>query len=244
MVEMVVDTLGQTVEKHSAKPLKELTMLTPISLPSSIDARPVPSSIRDHIERDLLRIQTFQDQWDRPQIEQFVAADFMHVFQTLDWILETQLTLGKHFLEWGCGFAVVTAMAASMQLDAIGIEAESDLIEHGRRTLQLWIDSGHSDASSDRSLGELVLGNFLPAGSESLADDPYLPSLGHPQRSAYEQLGLDLDDFSIVYSYPWPGEDEFHRDVFDAHAAPGALLLLFCGPNDFRLYRRGTRRSE
>lgn len=206
-------------------------MLTPIPLPSAVDARSIPPAIRDHIDRDRGRIEAFQDRWDRPQIEQFVAADFLHVYQSLDWLLETQITIGQRFLEWGCGFAVVTALAESLGLSAIGMEAESVLIKHGRETLRWW----QSDA-------ELIEGNFLPSGCGALAADQGLPSLGHPVDSAYDHLGLDLDDFSIVYSYPWPGEDDFHEAVFDARAANGALLLMFCGPNDIRLYRRVSGR--
>ena len=38
--------------------------------------------------------------------------------------------------------------------------------------------------------------------------------------------------------------EDFHEQVFAAYAAPGALLMLFCGPNDVRLWRKespGTR---
>jgi hypothetical protein len=207
-------------------------MLTKIPIPSTVDSRNIPQPIRDHIKRDQHRIELFQDQWNRPQIEQFVAADFLHVYQSLHWILETQLVIGKRFLEWGCGFAVVTAIASSLDLDAIGIEAEAELIRGAGETLRHW-NCG----------GELVEGNFLPTGSEALTDDPWLPSIGHAAEPAYEKLGLDLDDFAIVYSYPWPGEDDFHEAVFDRYAASGALLLMFCGPNDLRLYRRNSGRS-
>ncbi len=49
---------------------------------------------------------------------------------------------------------------------------------------------------------ELIHGNFLPRGAESLAEDPGLPSLGHAVPSAYETLGLDLDDFAIDLCLP------------------------------------------
>ena len=202
-------------------------MLMPIDIPSAIDQRPVPSEWRDQLETVRLRIQAFQDRWDRPQIEQFVAADFLHLFQAISWVRETQTLIGNRFLEWGCGFAVVASIASALRFEAIGIEAESDLIREGRRTLTEW----NVDA-------DLIHGNFLPDGSEDLADQSTLPSLGHPIESAYQHLGLELDDFSIVYSYPWPGEDRFHREVFEQFAAPGALLLCFCGPNDLRLWRK------
>ena len=135
--------------------------------------------------------------------------------------------IGNRFLEWGCGFAVVSALASQIGFDAIGIEAENDLLDQGRATIASW----------DVSV-ELIHGDFLPPGAERLADDPTLPSLGHEVGNAYEVLDMDLDDFAIVYAYPWPGEDDFHEAVFDRYAAPGALIVFFCGPNDMRVWRK------
>ena len=41
-----------------------------------------------------------------------------------------------------------------------------------------------------------------------------------------------------IHRAPWPGEDDFHEQVFDRYASAGALLMLFCGPNDVRLWRK------
>ncbi len=208
-------------------------MLQPIRIPSSIDQTPVPELVLKQIESARQRIGAFQDRWDRPQIEQFVAADYELVWQTLRWITDSVPRIGNRFLEWGCGFAVVSALAADLGYDAIGIEAESDLLAQGRKTIASW-----------GATIELVHGNFLPPGATGLAEDPGLPSLGHPVPEAYSQIGLDLDDFAIVYSYPWPGEDDFHECVFDRYAEPGALLLQFCGPNDVRLARKANGKSH
>lgn len=203
------------------------TMLRPIEIPRNVDSRPIPPAIESAIASVLVRIERFQDRWDRPQIEQFVAADYRHVYQAIDWVVETQMPIGRRFIEWGCGFSVVAAMAATLGLDVIGVEAEMELMAQGQRTITDW----NVDV-------ELVHGNFLPPGSERLADDPMLPSLNHPVASAYRAIGLDLDDFAIVYSYPWPGEDDFHRQVFRRHAAVGAILITFCGPNDIQVWRK------
>ncbi len=202
-------------------------MLTRLSIPSSVDAEPIAAEVAARIDGDLKRIEEFQDRWERPKIEQFVAADYRLVFQTLVWMIRTQMMIGRRFLEWGCGFAVVSAMASRLGFDAIGIEAVDDLFREGCKTIDAW---------NERL--ELVHGNFLPPGSESLALDPSLPSLGHEATCAYDVIGLDLDDFAVVYAYPWPGEDDFHEDVFDRYATRGALLMLFCGPNDIRLMRK------
>ncbi len=202
-------------------------MLIPINIPSEVDQRVIPQSWIDKLEGVRLRIQTFQDCWNRPQIEQFVAADFFHLFQAIGWIRETQSLIGNRFLEWGCGFAVVTSIASALEFESVGIEAEADLVREGQQTLQDW------NVSAD-----LIGGNFLPRGAESLAHASNLPSLGHRVACAYDHLGLELDDFSLIYSYPWPGEDRFHQAVFQKYASPGAMLLCFCGPNDLRLWRK------
>lgn len=202
-------------------------VISPIEIPSSLNDEELPADVADRLSVARQRIEAFQDRWDRPQIEQFVAADYELVYQALRWILQTQRTNGSRFLEWGCGFAVVSAIASELQLDVIGIESEGELLVEGRKTILDW-----------QVPVELVQGNFLPPGSESLADDPTLPSLGHNAPDAYELIDCDLDDFAIVYSYPWPGEDEFHADVFSRHASRGALLLQFIGPNELRLWRK------
>ncbi|WP_146416376.1 MULTISPECIES: class I SAM-dependent methyltransferase [Crateriforma] len=211
-------------------------MLIPIDLPRRWDERPLPAEIRLAITAARQRIETFQDCWDRDAIEQFVAADYEAVYQTLAWVKESQPLPGNRFCEWGCGFAVVACLATELGFDSIGIETEPDLIRQGRDTLADWFDPP--------ALGpELVAGNFLPPGTECLADDPTLPSLGHHSDSAYEILGLDLDDFAVVYSYPWPGENDYHCDVFDARATVGAIHIQFAGPHDVRVYRKsGARR--
>lgn len=202
-------------------------MMEAIPIPPSIDGWPIPEQTEDCIAQALSRIEGFQDRWDRPQIEQFVAADFRHLYQALVWIQQNQPMIGSRFLEWGCGFAVVASIASQLGFDAIGIDSQAELLAEGARTVRDW-----------NVPVELIHGNFLPRGAESLADDPTLPSLGHEVPSAYESLGLELDDFAIVYSYPWPGEDEFHEAVFERFAAVGSLQLMFCGPNDIRLSRK------
>ena len=202
-------------------------VLTQIQIPSSVDTTPIPAELAARITSARNEIEAFQDRWDCPQIEQFVAADYPLVYQCLNWTLQSQTLLGQRFLEWGSGFSIVSAIAAEMGLNAFGIEAERDLLAMGRKTIQTWNVSV-----------ELVEGNFLPPGAALLADDPMLPSLSHEVADGYAKIGLELCDFAMVYAYPWPGEDDFHEFVFDRYAASGALLMLFCGPNDVRLWRK------
>lgn len=211
-------------------------MLQAIPFPSDLYERGTPDETQAMIRDVRSRIEAFQDRWDIPQVEQFVAADYELVHASLDWLRETQILTGNRFLEWGCGFAAITLLAQSLGFDSIGIESESVLLQHGCETLSSW-----SSRLGCASEPELIQGNFLPEGADALADDPTLPSLGHLASSAYGQIGLEVSDFAVIYSYPWPGEDDFHELVFDRFASPGAILVHFRGPNDVRAWRKRTQ---
>jgi len=203
------------------------TRLLRIDLPADIDITPIPRAVEEALRCSHLRIQAFQDRWDQPQIEQFVASDYELVYRVMRWIVEERLMTGQRMLEWGCGFAVVAALASHLGLDVTGIEAERRLLDEAQQTLRDF------DAPV-----ELVWGNFLPPGAESLSRNPDFPSLGHRVPCAYHQIGSDLDDFALVFGYPWPGEWTFHEAVFARYGAIGGLLVLFCGPNDVRVWRK------
>jgi len=198
-----------------------------IALPSSIHEEPIEDEVRKLIKAAQARIQAFQDRWDQPQIEQFVASDYELVHQAIRWIVDEKLMMGNRMLEWGCGFAVVASIASRLGLDTFGIESESRLLTQAKLTLQQF-----------ETPVDLVHGNFLPRGAESLSHNPDFPSLGHQVPNAYAVMGLDLDDFAMVFGYPWPGEELFHQAVFAKYGMTGGLLLLFCGPNDLRLWRK------
>ncbi len=201
--------------------------LEQIELPRSILDQPLDPATMTLISAAQDRIQTFQDRWDQPQIEQFVASDYELVQRVLTWVVSQHLMMGSRMVEWGCGFAVAAAIGSRLGLDVFGIESEAMLLKHARQTL----------ADFDTPV-ELVQGNFLPRGAESLSHNPDFPSLGHDVENAYELIGLDLDDFALVYGYPWPGEHVFHQAVFERYGATGGLLMLFCGPNDLRVWRK------
>ena len=91
---------------------------------------------------------------------------------------------------------------------------------------------------------EFICGSYMPQGSEGLADAStsefaWLETQG---ADGYEELGLDIEDFDLIYAFPWPGEEEFVHVLFDRYAAEGALLLTFNGVEDLRFQRKTGRR--
>ncbi len=176
-------------------------------------------------------LQQFWDQWYRRPIEQYVACDFRYVARAIHHVRERKLSDGNTFCEWGCGFGIVTGLASLIGMEAIGIEAEEFLVERGRELFQ-----------KTKIPGELWIGNFLPRGAEQLADlQSDHASMFHQVPPAYEQHEMSLDDFSMIFAYPWPGEEHFLREVFRVYARQDALLLMFRGPYQIELYRRLVR---
>ena len=142
----------------------------------------------------------------------FVAADYERVLQGL---LPLRAR-GLRFLEWGSATGVVTIMADLLGFDACGIELDGRLV---RIAIQL--------AEKYESRARFAEGSFLPAGYrwQPSHGDGRLGTIGVGQ-SAYPQLGLALDDFDLVYAYPWTGEEPMMRDLMRSYGRPGARLLL------------------
>ncbi len=192
------------------------------------DDAELPANVADWITRARERIELYWDHFPKEPLPQYVECDFDLVASALWECVDRDLIDGRLFVEWGCGFAVVTGVASLLGLDAVGIEAEEMLCREGRKLFE-----------KNGVEAEIWQGNFLPAGARRLAEDTDpLVSLTHYIPAAYEQHHMSLDDFAIVFAYPWPGEEHFLRVVFDRFSRPGALLLMFRGPYHIELYRK------
>lgn len=174
----------------------------------------------------------YEEQWQDP-IVAFVPSDLEATWRLLDAIARAKLAPGRAFCEWGCGFAAVAGLAELCGFDACGIEIEPRLAEEARRLLR------------DHGLrAEIATGNFVPRAAAHLArtrNEFAWLATGGPD--AHEALGLDPDDFDVLFAYPWPGEEEVIDRLFEAVAAPGALLVTFHGERKLRVQRKRGRRE-
>lgn len=155
----------------------------------------------------------------------FVAADYERVQETL----LAHRAPGRRFLEWGSATGTITVMADLLGYEAYGIELDPALVDVARDL-----------AGRHGSGARFAAGSFLPAGYEwrSSDGDPRRGTIGHGP-SAYPELGHPLDDFDLVYAYPWNGEEPMMRDLMRRYGRPGARLILYGGTEGVRVYANG-----
>jgi hypothetical protein len=164
----------------------------------------------------------FFDRFDREERQRawhpFVHADYEVVLDAL----AARRAPGRRFLEWGSATGVVTIMADLMGFEARGIELDPALVDHANGLAQR-----HGSGA------RFAAGSFLPAGYRwrPRHGDGRLGTLGDGP-SAYRTLGNALDDFDLVYAYPWEGEEPLMRDLMRRYGAPHATLLLYRGSRE------------
>ncbi len=173
-----------------------------------------------------------REMWDRfdhevrsKDFHPFVAADY-------DRVLEALLALrapGLRFLEWGSATGVITIMADLLGFEAYGIELDPELVETARGL-----------AARFGSEARFVAGSFIPAGYRyrPTGGDGRLGTIGDGS-SAYPALEHPLEDFDLVYAFPWHGEEPMMVDLMRAYGGRGARLLLHGVADGVQVYRDG-----
>lgn len=165
----------------------------------------------------------------------FVPSDFAACARALLAVRRGVLAPGLSFCEWGSGVGGVTVLASLAGFDAVGIEIDPGLV---RRARALAHAAGAPGA-------RFVEGSFVPEGADAdsgVDSQDEILWLVPGGADAYEELGLGVDDFDVVFAYPWPGEERVVETLFLEHAAAGALLLTYHGIEGVRAARKVARR--
>ena len=187
-------------------------------------AGPVAAQLAALIDEGWAIFERFDADVRQKRFHPFVAADYDQVLRAL---LPLRTT-GQRFIEWGSATGVITIMASLLGFEAYGIELDPSL---GRIAREL--------AARFHSSAVFVDGSFIPTGyrwrpptgdgrSGTIGDGP----------SAYPMIGHALEDFDVVYAYPWGGEEPMMLDLMRAYGRRGGLLLLQ-GDGGVRAYRDG-----
>lgn len=170
--------------------------------------------------------------WDRFELEvrqhefhPFVAADYEAVLAAL----LPHRGPGRRFLEWGSATGVITIMADFLGFEAYGIELDADLVATARGL-----------ATKFDSAAQFAAGSFLPAGYQFRPSDGdgRIGTIGSGP-SGYLQIGHPLEDFDVVFTFPWGGEEAMMLDVMRCYGRPDTILLMNTVNSGVKVYQAG-----
>jgi len=204
--------------------------LVRLNLPAALP--PPPPEVAAFIADAKSQIESFIESHLAHPIHSFVPSDYSLVYGALRHVAEGRLAPGPLFCEWGSGAGVVACLAAMVGFGACGIEFESDLVDLAGRL-----------ASQHHLKVDFYRGNLVPQGGQKIADQveefEWL-AVGGPD--PYEQMGMEIDDFDVVFAYPWPGEEGVIKRLFGRFASDGALLMTYNDIEGVRLFRKRAAR--
>ena len=191
----------------------------------------IPLQVRDFISDANLRVTEFMKARPKP-LTGFFPSCFETVYRALAEIAEGRLAPGNTFCEWGSGFGVTASMAAMLGFDSYGIEIDTELCEVSREL-----------AKQHGASVRFISGSFVPSGSDKLIDRAYTNHDGdmmlNPHSDGtYEEMGMEVSDFDLVFAYPWPKDAKLTGALFNKFASSDALLLTYNGLESMRLQRK------
>ena len=162
----------------------------------------------------------------------FVPSDYRKLYSVLRLIDGNRLTCGMKFCEWGSGIGVATMVASLVGFESHGIEIDPALVEVAE------------SLSDEHELPvNIACGSFVPEGVDDLIDSAFAENDGSISMvteaiDAYAELGLEIDEFDIVFCFPWPTDETLTAEIFDRCAATGAVLLTYDEMNGYTLRRK------
>jgi hypothetical protein len=190
----------------------------------------LPAAVRSFLASAHRRIDAWFARPEYRGAHGFIPSDYELVWRTLSGLRRDQPD-ARHLLEWGSGFGVVVGLGALLGFEASGIEVDRGLVAASRELL-----------AEHRLRATIAEGSFVPedlVAKDRLADAETRTVLD--AADAYDDLRADLQDFDVVFAYPWPTEEELYCDVFARGADHGAVLLTYSRAEGMRAYRKTAR---
>jgi hypothetical protein len=179
------------------------------------------------------------------QAPRFVPSVPERVWAVLAEVTRRQLPPTRVFCEWGSGFGTATCLAALLGYEAYGLEIDAEL---GRRSRAMARRLGIPVTMLCTSL--FPAGYAASAGSDGAAVvTPALVRDHHDTAEArgplrYDGMAIAIADIGLFFAYPWPEERALMRQLFEAVARVGALLVVYHTDTNIRVWRKVEGEGE
>jgi hypothetical protein len=200
-------------------------------IPLRVCRTELPAEVAEFLEEAGRRVSVHSERLPG-LISGFVPSDFVAVYQALCFIRDGHLACGNSFCEWGSGLGVVASLAAMLRFDAYGIEIDKELFDASQQL------------AADFDIPVILAhGSFVPHGADRMLDRAFTDqdgglSLKTQADRTYDDLGLEVRDFDIIFTYPWPNDEPLIAQMFHKYAARGSLLLTYHDSKPMRLRRK------
>ncbi len=208
----------RTRKRCLLKPLK-LEALPPVS-------DPVPQVVDAFLTDANARIDAFFEKHRKAKDLGFFPSDYPLIYGVLRQLQKLEGDR-RRFCEWGSGFGVIAGLASMLGFESCGIEIDRRLVTESRALLT----DHHLDV-------EILEGNFMP---DSYQPPPELEDLetihAGVEAGANDEVDVDIDDFDLIFAFPWPGDEGMFCDLFKRFAANGALLMTYSALEGIRIQR-------
>jgi hypothetical protein len=211
--------------------VEEITLDLPTATGQSL-----PATVATYLEEANRRIDVLFDTERNKRTPKFIPSDSELLYAALAQITERDLPLGRVYCEWGSGLGLGTCMAAMLGYEAYGIEIEPSLVHLARELAE---ESGIDV--------RILEGSYIPDGFESyggmggeelVRPEHFLGGDGTFYAPTYEGMPYATDEIDLFFVYPWPTEQEFMLEMFDALAAEGTIFLAYYGDGEICCYRK------
>ena len=85
-----------------------------------------------------------------------------------------------------------------------------------------WRSSRSTRRSAKAASSPLIIVTSRPAPIDEFVTDV-------TGSGARDEVDVEIDEFELIFSYPWPGEEELYFDIFEQYASEGSYLLTYHG---------------
>ena len=201
-----------------------------------INESPIPEQVKSFLAEAEHRIDELFDTEKNRKVPRFIPSNAELLYKHLSSIVSGDFNLGDNYCEWGSGYGVGSCLASMLGFNSFGIEIEPSLVQASRALSK----KTHIDVT-------IIESDYMPegfecyegsGGAELIRPENYVYRTSEYIDVGYEGMEINLDEIDVFFVYPWPGEQEFMLEFFQAVAADGAIFLVYLGDDDFALYRK------
>jgi hypothetical protein len=203
------------------------SVLARVDIHPEIDPR-LPSAVMAFLSDAGARIDAFFERWKKSSSLGFFPSAYEPVYAVLKAIRESD-PHATRLCEWGSGFGVIAGFASTLGYEACGIEIDRRCVIASRSLLK------------DHGLDvDILEGSFIP---EEYAEHRWRADNGGTGTilcgaGAIDEVDVEIEDFDVIFAFPWPDEQEQYFDLFSCYAAVGAILVTYSAIDGICMQRK------